>query len=234
MKIIFLTLLLAVVVHGGLLDDIRTKIEEALGGDEHFFQRLKNATIVGAKKIANSAAMVKMRQKFNSVKDKMKKLLELTPKVLRSLKERLKKLRPIIRDKFTPNGDSIDEINQLDKASEDLYEGDIALTEKQADEIVAEVKAEADSTNRTKRQAFKDTRYPATIWETVVSYYFDYQLDERRKEVFRKAVSLWEKDTCIKFREDRTGKINLNLQIVRGISLRSEIIFLSKLPPQIT
>ncbi|VDL65715.1 unnamed protein product, partial [Nippostrongylus brasiliensis] len=61
-----------------------------------------------------------------------------------------------------------------------------------------------DPTNRTKRQAFKDTRYPATIWKTV-SYSFDDQLDERRKEVFRKAVKLWEKDTCIDFSENSTG-----------------------------
>ncbi|WKY02458.1 hypothetical protein Q1695_016040 [Nippostrongylus brasiliensis] len=204
MKIVFLTLILAVVVHGGFFDDFRKKVEGAFGGDGRFFQRLKNATIVGAKKLANSATLAKIHEKLNSVKDKMVKVLKLSPSVLRSLRERLKKLRPIQQDKITPNGDSIDEINQIDHASEDLYEGDIMLTEKQATEIVEEIEAEADPTNRTKRQAFKDTRYPATIWKTV-SYNFDDQLDERRKEVFRKAVKLWEKDTCIDFSENSTA-----------------------------
>ncbi|VDL67742.1 unnamed protein product [Nippostrongylus brasiliensis] len=90
MKIVFLTLILAVVVHGGFFDDFRKKVEGAFGGDGRFFQRLKNATIVGAKKLANSATLAKIHEKLNSVKDKMVKVLKLSPSVLRSLRERLK------------------------------------------------------------------------------------------------------------------------------------------------
>lgn len=90
---------------------------------------------------------------------KVMKTLELSPEMLKSLKERLKLLRPIKQDKVKEEGDSISDINELNGVGQELFQSDIALTKLQAEEIVEEIEEEASEGNRTKRQAFRDRTY---------------------------------------------------------------------------
>ncbi|KAK6055819.1 astacin [Cooperia oncophora] len=122
MRLILLTLLLIAAVDGGIID----KVKGAFSGEGSFGQKLKNATIVGFKKLLTAlsrflyiklqlfenTALFKIRDKIRSMKDKVLKTLELTPKMMKSLEERLKRLRPIKKDKVAEKGDSITEVNE--------------------------------------------------------------------------------------------------------------------------
>ncbi|KIH50646.1 hypothetical protein ANCDUO_19274 [Ancylostoma duodenale] len=72
---------------------------------------------------------IKLREKFSKIKDKAKKMLELTPKMMASLKEKLKKLRPRKYVKVHEEGDSIEEINQNNGVGAYLFQSDIVLNE---------------------------------------------------------------------------------------------------------
>ncbi|KIH45769.1 hypothetical protein ANCDUO_24185 [Ancylostoma duodenale] len=74
-----------------------------------------------------------------------------------------------------------------------------------AEEIEEDINEEVGEGNRTKRQAYRDRRYPATLWANGVNYYFDYNASPQVKSVFRKGVKEWEKYTCINFKEDSTA-----------------------------
>ncbi|PIO58665.1 shTK domain protein [Teladorsagia circumcincta] len=69
-------------------------------------------------------------------------------------------------------GDTITEVNENSQVDQYLYQGDVVLTEEQADEIVEDIEDEVAGGNRTKRQAFKDHRYPKMLWSHGVNYYF--------------------------------------------------------------
>ncbi|KIH63679.1 hypothetical protein ANCDUO_06020 [Ancylostoma duodenale] len=124
--------------------------------------------------ILNNTKILKIEEKLRKLENKIKKTLELTPQAIMSLKERLSKLRPIKQTHVKDTGDSIDEINEKSEVGESLFQGDMVLTEKQAEEVKEDVEEEIAEGNRTKRQAFKDRRYPNTIWSNGVNYYFDY------------------------------------------------------------
>nr|CDJ81173.1 Peptidase M12A domain containing protein [Haemonchus contortus] len=178
MRLILFTLLLVVAANGGFL----SKIKETFSGEGSIGQKLKNATIITGQKLKNATVtgltkifgegFLKIRDKFRRLKEKVVKTLKLTSEQLKSLQERLKKWRPIKNDKVAEKGDSIEEINDNSHIAEDLYQGDVVLTMAQADEIAEGIEELADGVNRTKRQAFKDRRYPQTLWSEGVSYYF--------------------------------------------------------------
>ncbi|PIO59129.1 astacin [Teladorsagia circumcincta] len=119
-----------------------------------------------------NTALFKIRDKIRSMKEKVLKTLELSPAMMKSLQERLKKLRPIKNDKVQEIGDTITEVNENSQVDQYLYQGDVVLTEEQADEIVEDIEDEVVGGNRTKRQAFKDHRYPKMLWSQGVNYYF--------------------------------------------------------------
>ncbi|KAK6017704.1 astacin, partial [Ostertagia ostertagi] len=109
------------------------------------------------------------------------------------------KWRPIKTDKVGQNGDSITEVNENSHVDKVLYQGDVVLTEEQAEEIVEDIEDEVAGANRTKRQAFKDHRYPKMLWSQGVNYHFSSMADEKMRRAFVKGAKLWEKDTCINF-----------------------------------
>uniref|UniRef100_A0A0N4W6B3 Zinc metalloproteinase n=1 Tax=Haemonchus placei TaxID=6290 RepID=A0A0N4W6B3_HAEPC len=131
--------------------------------------------------------LFKIRDWFRGLKDKVAKTLQLTKEQLKSLKERLKV--------------SFYTYSIILNVSGDLYQGDVVLTVEQAQEIIGGIEDQVSGGNRTKRQAFKDRRYPKTLWSEGVSYYF-HSLAKMRN-AFIKGAKLWEKDTCINFAENR-------------------------------
>ncbi|PIO56279.1 hypothetical protein TELCIR_22322, partial [Teladorsagia circumcincta] len=114
-----------------------------------------------------------------------------------------KKWRPIRTDKVDERGDSITEVNENSRVAKELYQGDVVLTEQQAEEIVEDIEDEVAGGNRTKRQAFKDHRYPKMLWSQGVNYYFHNLADAKMRNAFIKGAKLWEKDTCINFTQNR-------------------------------
>ncbi|VDO76570.1 unnamed protein product [Haemonchus placei] len=149
---------------------------------------------------------LKIRDKFRRLKEKTLKTLKLTAEQLKALKERLKKWRPIKIDKVAEKGDSIEEVNGNSHVAEDLYQGDVVLTMTQAEEIAAGIEEQANGGNRTKRQAFKDRRYPNTLWSEGVNYYFHPLASREMRSAFLKGAKWWEKDTCINFAENRMAE----------------------------
>ncbi|EYC45170.1 hypothetical protein Y032_0436g1425 [Ancylostoma ceylanicum] len=217
MRVVFLTLLillLAVCVKAGSFSNLGDKVKKTFGGEGSVGEKLKNITkskIEKIKKIFGSATIMKIREKLSKLKDKAKKVLELSPRMLAALKEKLAKLRPIKHVQVNEMGDSIEEVNQKSEVDGYLFQSDIVLTEEQAAEMEEEIIEEASGNPRGRRQAFKDRRYPATIWENGVNYYFDYNTNPKLRSVFKKGADEWQKNTCINFKEDKeaTDKIRV-------------------------
>uniref|UniRef100_A0A0K0DKJ5 Astacin domain-containing protein n=1 Tax=Angiostrongylus cantonensis TaxID=6313 RepID=A0A0K0DKJ5_ANGCA len=96
-------------------------------------------------------------------------------------------------------GGTIEEINTESKVGRALFQGDILLTRKQAEEILEDVRE--NEGKRKKRQAFRDSSYPFSTWSNGFSFTFSNTI-QAVKRVFRKAALIWEAETCIDFRED--------------------------------
>ncbi|KIH61494.1 astacin [Ancylostoma duodenale] len=187
MRLLLLVLLLSVCVSGGIFD---TKLGQKIKG-----------VVDKIKTKLNSTALLAIREKIHGLKEKIKAKLTLSPERKAILSELLKQIGSIKKDHILSKGDSIEEINVNNKIGELLYQGDIVLTNEQADEIVQE--AEDEGGNRTKRQAFRDQNYPRTLWSNGVNYFFDPSASPVVRSVFTKGARLWMKDTCIDFRENR-------------------------------
>ncbi|CAI4232841.1 unnamed protein product [Auanema sp. JU1783] len=96
-------------------------------------------------------------------------------------------------------------INKNSILQEYLYQGDIALTSEQIDEIYR-------GKERMKRLAIKDARWPTSKWpNNTVPYYYDASLPTKTRQRVREAMQFWEANTCIRFREDRRGHPSLRL-----------------------
>ncbi|KIH65169.1 astacin [Ancylostoma duodenale] len=198
MRLLFLVLLLALCANAGFFDTrLGEKIKEALG-------KIKDAL--------NSTALVAIREKFSSLKEKIKAKLALSPARKAILEELLKHIRKIKKDKVQEEGDSIEEINEKSHVAELLYQGDIVLTRKQANEIVQDIE---DGSGRIKRQMFRDSWYPDALWKNnTIYYYFNPGTTNKVKRVFRKGAGLWQKDTCIDFVEDSSARDRI--RVFRG------------------
>ncbi|EYC12136.1 hypothetical protein Y032_0048g1629 [Ancylostoma ceylanicum] len=187
MRLAFIVLLLAVCVGGSFFD---TKLGRKI-----------KAVMEKIRTRLNSTAIFKIREKIHKLKEKVKAKLMLSPERKAILSELLKRIAIIKKDHVLPKGDSIEEINEKDKIGELLFQGDIVLTNEQANEVVEDT--EDDGSNRTKRQAFRDRNYPRTLWSNGVNYFFDPSATPEVRSVFTKGARLWMKDTCIDFRENR-------------------------------
>ncbi|VDP38726.1 unnamed protein product [Heligmosomoides polygyrus] len=132
-------------------------------------------------------------------------------------------LRTIKQDKVNEDGDSITEINDKAGVAKELFQGDILLTETQAKEIIEDIEKEARENTRTKRQAYKDSRYPDTIWSDGVNYYFHPYASYETQRAFIKGAELWERDTCIDFIYDSTATDRIVVAPGNGIGCWSSI-----------
>ncbi|KHJ95119.1 astacin [Oesophagostomum dentatum] len=146
-----------------------------------------------------------IREKFHNLRNKIEKELELSDAQQVVLKDLLKNVRNVTITRVSSKGDSILDINDNSHGiGEILYQGDMLLTEDQADEITNDIRNGKNS--RSKRQAYKDRYYPSTIWDQGLSYYFDTTASENVKRAFVLGAQMWQKDTCIDFFQSSTGK----------------------------
>ncbi|KIH56596.1 astacin [Ancylostoma duodenale] len=219
MRAVLLTLLLVACVNGGFFSSLSDKVKKTFGGEGSVGEKLKNFTtakIGKIKKIFGSTSVMRIHERLSKLKDKVKKMLELTPKMLAALKERLAKLRPIKHVQVNEMGDSIEEVNQKSEVGGYLFQGDIVLTEEQANEVEKDIDDVTSGNPRNRRQAFKDRRYPTTIWANGVNYYFDYNANPKLRSVFKKGANEWEKNTCINFKEDREAADKIRVFYEKG------------------
>uniref|UniRef100_A0A1I7U8M7 Zinc metalloproteinase n=1 Tax=Caenorhabditis tropicalis TaxID=1561998 RepID=A0A1I7U8M7_9PELO len=61
-------------------------------------------------------------------------------------------------------------------------------------------KVDLNDKTRTKRQAYLDQNYPATIWKNGVPFMFHESLSPVAKAAILKAIHFWYRETCIEFR----------------------------------
>ncbi|VDP27855.1 unnamed protein product [Heligmosomoides polygyrus] len=162
----------------------------------------------------NNTSILQIQEKFDGVKKKLMDKLTLSPEARAAFEEKMKQLINIKKDRIQTVGDSIDEINLNTNVGELLYQGDIVLTQTQADEITDDIEEEASG--RAKRQAFRDKNYPRTIWQNGVYYYFHSNASALVRSVFRKAVEEWRKDTCIDFYENPTAPYKIRVFMEDG------------------
>ncbi|EYC12794.1 hypothetical protein Y032_0045g1091 [Ancylostoma ceylanicum] len=189
MRVFLLVLLLAICASAGFFDTkLGEKIKKTLG-------KIKAAL--------NGTLLMKIREKFIALREKIKAKLKLSPARKALLGEIMKHIIKIKKDKIQEKGDSIEEINSKSAIGELLYQGDIVLTNKQAQEIVDDI--EGDENDRGKRQAFRDRNYPRTLWSKGVYYYFHGNATPEVRSVFTKGARLWMKDTCIDFFESNSA-----------------------------
>ncbi|EYC22526.1 hypothetical protein Y032_0017g3404 [Ancylostoma ceylanicum] len=120
--------------------------------------------------VFNNTKILNIKEKMKKLTNKIKKTLALTPQAIISLKERLSKLRPIKQTQVKETGDSIDEINEKSEVGASLFQGDIILTEKQAEEVQEDV--EEETADAAVRSVFKKG---AREWEkdTCINFHED-------------------------------------------------------------
>ncbi|KAJ1357396.1 Astacin (Peptidase M12A), variant 3 [Parelaphostrongylus tenuis] len=99
--------------------------------------------------------------------------------------------------------ETIEEINADTKIDRALFQGDMLLTREQAEEILQDVKG--NEVKRKKRQAYRNHKYPKNLWSHVY-YSFHSNATEGAKRVFKKAIEIWQKDTCIDFYKHDYGR----------------------------
>ncbi|KAJ1353622.1 Astacin (Peptidase M12A) [Parelaphostrongylus tenuis] len=95
------------------------------------------------------------------------------------------------------------EINAEKHVGLGLFQGDIMLTREQADEILEDM--EVSMGRRKKRQAYRDNKYPATLWSNGINYAF-WNASNAARRVFVKATEIWRDNTCLEFREDSSAR----------------------------
>ncbi|KIH44712.1 astacin [Ancylostoma duodenale] len=233
MRPLFLALLLFVCVNAGF-SDFKDKVKGFFSGVK-LGEKAKKA-LEKLKKVFNVTKLLIVKKKLSEVKSKLMSKLVYPKEVQEALKEKLKNLITRKKDKVSLMGDSIDEINQKSGLQDVMFQGDLILTERQAEEFVED--AEDESGNRTKRQAFVDRFYPRTTWEQGVNYYFDssagplfstaillksclalnFHLFQgyALRRIFKKGAEEWSKNTCIDFRESSTAQDKIRVFVEDG------------------
>ncbi|CAJ0950071.1 unnamed protein product, partial [Mesorhabditis belari] len=87
---------------------------------------------------------------------------------------------------------SISKMNRLYKNF--LFQGDLVISKEFLKEIV---KA---SSIRGKRQAYRDSNYPKTIWTDEIPYSMHPKMPQKTRRVIRTAIKFWETETCVRFK----------------------------------
>ncbi|KAK5970700.1 Zinc metalloproteinase [Trichostrongylus colubriformis] len=227
MRLIFLILLLFVAAVGLSEGSLLSKV---VSGAKNVGARIKNATIAGYGKLINNTVFLKVRSKLRNMKNKIVKTFKQTPQSLKALMEKFKNVKAWFfdRDHINPQGDTIAEINNNTGITDDMYQGDMILTEEQIDEIdhdtdeqLAEMNSSSPLKPRRKRQALVDEKYPANIWSEGVNYYFHPSASMKVRSVFTKAAKLWEKDTCVKFVQNQ--RADARIMVAGGAGCSSNV-----------
>ncbi|EYB83936.1 hypothetical protein Y032_0326g2558 [Ancylostoma ceylanicum] len=95
-------------------------------------------------------------------------------------------------------------INQLNQNYSDiLYQGDIRMPTKLLRSILV------GAYNREKRTAYRDRRYPSTIWKRGVPFAFHRSMNREGRRSVLAAIQFFRKMTCIRFRRRTNEQVYL-------------------------
>uniref|UniRef100_A0A0K0CT51 Astacin domain-containing protein n=1 Tax=Angiostrongylus cantonensis TaxID=6313 RepID=A0A0K0CT51_ANGCA len=168
-----------VAIAGATLLDSEESSDEQSTSEHSFDEKLQEAYQL-LKGDPNAYDTMELRRKVHSMKDKIidKYMASELPSV------------------------SAAEINMNNELGFSLFQGDIMLTKKQANEILEDI-VDSDG-DRKKRQAFRDENYPGTLWSNGVNYAF-WNASHSARRVFLKAAEIWRENTCLEFREDSSA-----------------------------
>ncbi|KAK5972856.1 Zinc metalloproteinase [Trichostrongylus colubriformis] len=153
--------------------------------------------------------MAAFKKELNALKNKILKKLHLSKEEKRNLFERLKFFKRKKVDKVQPTGDSIEEVNERANITEEMFQGDMALSDEQQKQILADING---TDSRTKRQAFVYAN-AQTQWFKGVRYFFDDSADEKVQTVFKKAAELWMAETCINFKFISSKMLGIKMKL---------------------
>ncbi|KIH59740.1 hypothetical protein ANCDUO_10019 [Ancylostoma duodenale] len=126
MRPLLLALLLIVCVNAGF-SDFKGKVKDFFSGvkigekAKHVLEKLK--------KVFNVTKLLHVKEKLSQMKAKLTAKLVWPKEVQEALKEKLKELVHRKKDKVSPKGDTIDEINQKSGLQDVMFQGDIILSE---------------------------------------------------------------------------------------------------------
>ncbi|CAJ0595932.1 unnamed protein product [Cylicocyclus nassatus] len=144
------------------------------------------------------------------------KVPKLNPQQQTLLDQKLKSIRPAKLAK----SDTITEVNEESGLSEILYQGDIVLTEEQAEELIQE-----QSEERERRQAYVPKSYK---WPNNRLYFSFYpNTSAATKAIARKGAKFWHDNTCIDMIEKSSA--NARVAIYEGTGCSSNLGHLNRL-----
>ncbi|KAK6018080.1 astacin [Ostertagia ostertagi] len=217
MRLILLLLVLAVTTQAGLLDI--GKVKDFFKGGK-YGEKIKNATLLKFKKLFEKTGILSLGSKLSEMRSKLMKKLELSKlkkvEVDRKIKEILAKRDDTVEKAIN----TIFDINAGNNVGQLLYQSDILLTKKQAEEVIESIEGK---NGQMKRQAFKDDFYPDNNWVDGVFYRFDESIDPRTRKIFELSAKQWENATCIDFTEDKEEKEPHFILVLKSEGCFSEV-----------
>ncbi|CAJ0596029.1 unnamed protein product [Cylicocyclus nassatus] len=144
------------------------------------------------------------------------KVPKLNPQQQTLLDQKLKSIRPA----KVAKSDTITEVNEESGLSEILYQGDIVLTEEQAEELIQE-----QSEERERRQAYVPKSYK---WPNNRLYFSFYpNTSAATKAIARKGAKFWHDNTCIDMIEKSSA--SARVAIYEGTGCSSNLGHLNRL-----
>ncbi|CAJ0601769.1 unnamed protein product [Cylicocyclus nassatus] len=148
--------------------------------------------------VLNRSELIYLHKRLLEHKQENVESLKLDPQrqaMLDSLEEELQRTE-VEQVQFSSVGDDIETINKNKGIGDFLYQSDIVLTEWQVDEILR------TKHDRRSRQAFRDEKYPETIWpNAIVHFSFSSNATNKFRDLFRHGALEWQRETCLNFYE---------------------------------
>ncbi|KAK5972855.1 Zinc metalloproteinase [Trichostrongylus colubriformis] len=207
-----LTLILLSIVCVSYGTDLNESTKNSSGKFRSIITEAKNRIKTTFEKIKHAVnkKMVAFKKKLGTFKDKILKKLHLTKEERQKLFERLKLFKRKKVDKVEQSGDSIEEVNEQAHIAEEMFQGDMALSEEQQERVEADI---TGTEPRTKRQAYNDENYPGKKWFKGVKYFFDDSANEKVRIVFKKAAEQWMAETCINFKPISSKMLGFKMKL---------------------
>ncbi|KAK6725947.1 hypothetical protein RB195_004329 [Necator americanus] len=139
----------------------------------------------------NRAVSEDIAEVLKALHGDIEEVLALSHEEEEELKKEEEKIIAVTEDQVSTSGGNIPEINEMDH-TDGMYQGDMKLTSDQIVDVIEDIEEEREEKRgngteyrqRRKRQAFRDARYPQTIWENGVYYFFHSSATKQKIQVF--------------------------------------------------
>ncbi|KAK5973149.1 Zinc metalloproteinase [Trichostrongylus colubriformis] len=203
MRPILLLLLLAVSIHALSFGKVKEKMKGFLSKTGNFFGKLKKATLSRFHKLFERTGILQLGEKLTTIRRKVVENIKrrFSKKKQEEIDRKIKEIQTRKDNDTEQLNTTIPQINAKKNVGRSLFQSDVLLTRRQADEVIEDLDDEADN-KRVRRQAFKDEYWPNTTWTKGVYYRFNDSADEFTRKMFKLATVHWQEASCIDFYED--------------------------------